>query len=249
MNISINASFLPHTDAEASLTFYRDVLGFSLRDSMSLPPEIVGRPADGEPAWLRFLGCNPRHHSLAFTPFPNPTGIIHLMVEVDNADDVGLALDRAELDQSRLDPETLESIREETHRLLVAEVGLAHPALRLLTADAPACSGLVHGERGLALGPPGPQHDAGGLRPRRLRPCRRATAGWSRSIASSSGRSPTTWTTSTRAPSTVRAWARTQATGSVSGYRSRPGPATRRARPESRVGLRGLRPRATIPGP
>ena len=62
---------------------------------MSLPPEIVGRPADGEPAWLRFLGCNPRHHSLAFTPFPNPTGIIHLMVEVGTADDVGLALDRA----------------------------------------------------------------------------------------------------------------------------------------------------------
>lgn len=82
-------------DEVAALEFYRDVLGFSLRDSMSLPPEIVGRPADGDPAWLRFLGCNPRHHSLAFTPFPNPTGIIHLMVEVGSADDVGLALDRA----------------------------------------------------------------------------------------------------------------------------------------------------------
>ena len=31
MNITINASFLPHTDAEASLSFYRDVLGFELR--------------------------------------------------------------------------------------------------------------------------------------------------------------------------------------------------------------------------
>ncbi|WP_344258128.1 VOC family protein [Brevibacterium celere] len=31
MDISINASFLPHTDAEASLTFYRDVLGFEVR--------------------------------------------------------------------------------------------------------------------------------------------------------------------------------------------------------------------------
>ena len=61
-------------DETAALEFYRDVLGFSLRDSMSLPPEILGRPADGDPAWLRFLGCNPRHHSLAFTPFPNPTG-------------------------------------------------------------------------------------------------------------------------------------------------------------------------------
>ncbi|MFD4368964.1 iron-dependent extradiol dioxygenase HsaC [Rhodococcus sp. NPDC058521] len=82
-------------DDEASLRFYRDVLGFKLRDSMRMPPQMVGRPADGEPAWLRFLGCNPRHHSLAFLPLPNPTGIVHLMVEVENSDDVGLALDRA----------------------------------------------------------------------------------------------------------------------------------------------------------
>ncbi|MBD0323884.1 MAG: VOC family protein [Aldersonia sp.] len=82
-------------DDEASLRFYRDVLGFKLRDSMRLPPQAVGRPADGEPAWLRFLGCNPRHHSLAFLPFPNPTGIVHLMIEVENSDDVGLCLDRA----------------------------------------------------------------------------------------------------------------------------------------------------------
>lgn len=82
-------------DDNASLRFYRDVLGFRLRDSMKLPPQAVGRPADGEPAWLRFFGCNPRHHSLAFLPLPNPTGIVHLMLEVENADDVGLCLDRA----------------------------------------------------------------------------------------------------------------------------------------------------------
>jgi len=81
-------------DAQA-LTFYRDVLGFRLRDSMRLPPQALGRPADGPPAWLRFFGCNPRHHSLAFLPMPTPTGIVHLMVEVGQADDVGLALDRA----------------------------------------------------------------------------------------------------------------------------------------------------------
>ena len=28
-------------------------------------------------------------------PMPNPTGIVHLMVEVENSDDVGLTLDRA----------------------------------------------------------------------------------------------------------------------------------------------------------
>ena len=53
-------------DDEESLHFYRDVLGFTLRDSMRLPPQLVGRPADGAPVWLRFFGCNPRHHSLAF---------------------------------------------------------------------------------------------------------------------------------------------------------------------------------------
>ncbi|MBB4684856.1 iron-dependent extradiol dioxygenase HsaC [Amycolatopsis jiangsuensis] len=83
-----------HDDA-AALAFYRDVLGFRLRDSMRLPPQLVGRPADGDPAWLRFFGCNPRHHSLAFLPMPTPSGIVHLMVEVDNTDDVGLCLDRA----------------------------------------------------------------------------------------------------------------------------------------------------------
>jgi 3,4-dihydroxy-9,10-secoandrosta-1,3,5(10)-triene-9,17-dione 4,5-dioxygenase len=86
---------LSTSDDEASLRFYRDVLGFRLRDSMRLPPQVVGRPADGNPAWLRFFGCNPRHHSLAFLPLPTPTGIVHLMVEVEQADDVGLCHDRA----------------------------------------------------------------------------------------------------------------------------------------------------------
>ena len=81
-------------DAE-SLHFYRDVLGFKLRDSMRLPPQLVGRPADSPPAWLRFFGVNPRHHSLAFMPGETPSGIVHLMIEVANSDDVGLCLDRA----------------------------------------------------------------------------------------------------------------------------------------------------------
>ena len=82
-------------DDDEALHFYRDVLGFTLRDSMRMPPQVVGRPADGAPAWLRFFGCNPRHHSLAFLPLSTPSGIVHLMIEVENADDVGLCLDRA----------------------------------------------------------------------------------------------------------------------------------------------------------
>ena len=31
MDLTINASFLPHTDPDASLAFYRDVLGFEVR--------------------------------------------------------------------------------------------------------------------------------------------------------------------------------------------------------------------------
>ncbi|MEV1328585.1 VOC family protein [Micromonospora costi] len=34
MDITIHASFLPHTDPDASLTFYRDVLGFEIRNDV-----------------------------------------------------------------------------------------------------------------------------------------------------------------------------------------------------------------------
>jgi catechol 2,3-dioxygenase-like lactoylglutathione lyase family enzyme len=34
MNITINASFLPHNDPEASLAFYRDTLGFEVRNDV-----------------------------------------------------------------------------------------------------------------------------------------------------------------------------------------------------------------------
>jgi len=34
MNITIHYAFLPHTDAEASLAFYRDLLGFEVRNDV-----------------------------------------------------------------------------------------------------------------------------------------------------------------------------------------------------------------------
>ena len=34
MDITVHASFLPHTDPEASLAFYRDALGFELRNDV-----------------------------------------------------------------------------------------------------------------------------------------------------------------------------------------------------------------------
>ena len=84
---------LPVSDGEAALRFYTGPLGFRLRDSIRMAPELFGRPA-GPPLWMRFLGCNPRHHSLALAPFPAPAGIVHLMIEVATLDDVGRALDR-----------------------------------------------------------------------------------------------------------------------------------------------------------
>jgi catechol 2,3-dioxygenase-like lactoylglutathione lyase family enzyme len=34
MDLTIHASFLPHDDPDASLTFYRDTLGFEVRDDV-----------------------------------------------------------------------------------------------------------------------------------------------------------------------------------------------------------------------
>ena len=67
-------------DAEATLDFYIDVLGFVERNTM-------GR------TW--FLGCNPRHHTFGIARRRGPGALLHLMVEGATLDDVGLALDRA----------------------------------------------------------------------------------------------------------------------------------------------------------
>jgi 3,4-dihydroxy-9,10-secoandrosta-1,3,5(10)-triene-9,17-dione 4,5-dioxygenase len=84
---------LPVTDDVEALRFYTDVFGFRLRDSMRMPGELVGKEP-GSTVWLRFLGCNPRHHSLAFLPMPNPSKCVHIMLEVERLDDVGRALER-----------------------------------------------------------------------------------------------------------------------------------------------------------
>ncbi|WP_030437107.1 iron-dependent extradiol dioxygenase HsaC [Actinoplanes subtropicus] len=85
---------LPAFDDAASLRFWVDVLGFRLRDSMLLIPETIGLPPGDRPLWMRFLGCGPRHHSVALAPIPAPSGLIHLMTETATIDDVGLAMDR-----------------------------------------------------------------------------------------------------------------------------------------------------------
>jgi 3,4-dihydroxy-9,10-secoandrosta-1,3,5(10)-triene-9,17-dione 4,5-dioxygenase len=92
---------LPVTDDVEALRFYTEVLGFRLRDSMSMPGEFVGKEP-GSKVWLRFLGVNPRHHSLAFLPMPNPAKCVHIMLEVDELDHVGRALERVRRHQAKL---------------------------------------------------------------------------------------------------------------------------------------------------
>jgi 3,4-dihydroxy-9,10-secoandrosta-1,3,5(10)-triene-9,17-dione 4,5-dioxygenase len=93
--LGLGHAVLPAGDDGKCLPFYTGPLGFRLRDSMRLAPELFGRPA-GEPLFMRFLGCNPRHHSLALAPFPAESGAVHLMIEVASLDDVGRALDRCQ---------------------------------------------------------------------------------------------------------------------------------------------------------
>ncbi|WP_252258586.1 VOC family protein [Erythrobacter aurantius] len=71
--------------------FYTRVLGLGDSDDLTLPP-----PAEGAPEMrVRFLHVdNPRHHSLALFNLPSPTGVVHLMFEMTEMDDVGRCLDR-----------------------------------------------------------------------------------------------------------------------------------------------------------
>ncbi|HWL44781.1 MAG TPA: VOC family protein [Ilumatobacter sp.] len=72
-------------DVSAAYDFYTRVLGFWERNNM--------RIGDGE---LFFLACNERHHTLGIMPMPGPGRLVHVMVEAQTLDDVGLAIDRAE---------------------------------------------------------------------------------------------------------------------------------------------------------
>ncbi len=69
-------------DLEAATDFYMNLLGFRHSDDIEAGMKI------------RFFHCNPRHHTLAISEVPGHRGIHHLMLQVENVDDVGLAYDR-----------------------------------------------------------------------------------------------------------------------------------------------------------
>jgi 2,3-dihydroxybiphenyl 1,2-dioxygenase len=75
---------------EASYRFYRDILG--MRGSVEARYRMGGEKF--EPV---FMHCNEREHTVAFGVGRLTKRIHHLMVEVDNQDDVGLAYDLAKV--------------------------------------------------------------------------------------------------------------------------------------------------------
>lgn len=74
--------FMP--DEQEARDFYIGLLGFRVSDTIALGP--------GEGV---FLHCNPRHHTLAFAAIPGVPmrGMQHFMIEVDELDGVGRAID------------------------------------------------------------------------------------------------------------------------------------------------------------
>jgi 3,4-dihydroxy-9,10-secoandrosta-1,3,5(10)-triene-9,17-dione 4,5-dioxygenase len=85
---------IPTSNFSETLEFYTGVLGFAVTDYMHFhfKPE-PGHPGQG----LYFLHCdNPRHHSLALfqDDNPAPSGLVHLMVEVPDIDELGLCRER-----------------------------------------------------------------------------------------------------------------------------------------------------------
>jgi 2,3-dihydroxybiphenyl 1,2-dioxygenase len=68
-------------DLDEGLRFYTETLGFLVSDHIEMGLS------------LRFLHCNPRHHTLALGAVPGMVGIHHIMLEVNSLDDVGAAID------------------------------------------------------------------------------------------------------------------------------------------------------------
>ena len=77
---------LTANDKAESRSFYEEVLGFCLSDT--IVTRYFGFDID-----MDFFHANPRHHSLAFGG-PQPKKLNHFLLEVDTLDDVGLCMDR-----------------------------------------------------------------------------------------------------------------------------------------------------------
>jgi 2,3-dihydroxybiphenyl 1,2-dioxygenase len=72
---------------DESLDFYR-MIGMELSDFITLPMGDAGELR------IAFMHCNQRHHSLAIAPLPSPKRLNHIMIEVEQVDDVIQGYDR-----------------------------------------------------------------------------------------------------------------------------------------------------------
>lgn len=77
-------------DYEAAVAFYTDVLGFQISDYIRDSETIPGMSFDATFFYTR----TGRHHSLATAYAPGSTKLNHVMLEVADLNDVGLAYDR-----------------------------------------------------------------------------------------------------------------------------------------------------------
>ena len=73
-------------DIDASVRFYRDLLGFRVSDFTTIA-------TPNGPLRLAFLHCNSRHHSIAFIGAPGPKRLNHIMFESNALMDVGIGRD------------------------------------------------------------------------------------------------------------------------------------------------------------
>ncbi|HHU40340.1 MAG TPA: biphenyl 2,3-dioxygenase [Propionibacterium sp.] len=87
--LGLGHAVLTAPNIEPLITFYTEMLGFKLSDYTLRPFKAY------------FFHLNPRHHSLAMVEIPN-VGVHHLMVEMQNFDDVGQAYDLALKEEDRI---------------------------------------------------------------------------------------------------------------------------------------------------
>ena len=85
-DLGFGHAVLPAPDTETTIAFYTDLIGLAVCDDLYPPipdSRVIFMHAD-----------NPRQHSLALYNQPHPSGVVHIMVEVENLDEVGRAMDR-----------------------------------------------------------------------------------------------------------------------------------------------------------
>jgi 3,4-dihydroxy-9,10-secoandrosta-1,3,5(10)-triene-9,17-dione 4,5-dioxygenase len=128
---------IPSANFAATVDFYTHTLGFELTDYMHF--HFGADPESSPGQGLFFLHCdNPRHHSLALFQDDNPpaSGLVHLMVEVMDIDELGLCRDRC---------------KQQGHKI-VSDIG-RHTNDRMLSIyiESPAGFALEYGCDGLQL--------------------------------------------------------------------------------------------------